>query len=128
MQARVRALWYHGLSSGGLPMRSASAPGCGCRQVEPRLTRAPPTPIDMGEAEHREGGGGMPSGDHGEVRDYGFADKAVALRKRAGLTQGELAALLGVSAKAVGGWENGLFAPGAERLEQLIALYAARGV
>jgi transcriptional regulator with XRE-family HTH domain len=36
-----------------------------------------------------------------EARDYGFADQAVPLRKRAGLTQRELAALLGVSAKTI---------------------------
>jgi len=45
----------------------------------------------------------MPSSDHDEVRDYGFADKALALRKRAGMRQQELAALLGVSAKTIGG-------------------------
>src|SRR5260370_25594746 len=72
-------------------------------------------------------GGGMPSVDHDEVRDYGFADKALALRKRAGLTQRELADLLGVSVRAIGAWEAGLAYPGTERLKQLIVLYLERG-
>ena len=36
----------------------------------------------------------MPSTRFDEVRDYGFADRALALRERAGLTQPDLAALL----------------------------------
>ncbi len=70
----------------------------------------------------------MASIHHAEVRDYDFADRALALRQRAGLTQRELAAHLGVSYKAIGTWEGGLCYPGAERLKQLIALYLARGV
>jgi transcriptional regulator with XRE-family HTH domain len=48
----------------------------------------------------------MSSGHQDEVRDYGFSDKALALRKRADLTQRELADLLGVSAlgPCLGGW------------------------
>ena len=55
----------------------------------------------------------MPSIDRDEVRDYGFADKALALRQRAGLTQRELAALLGASLRTIGTWEAGLTYPGA---------------
>ncbi len=62
-----------------------------------------------------------------EARDYGFADKALALRERAGLTQRELAALLTVSGRAVQAWEAGLSYPGAEHLTRLIALYVERG-
>jgi transcriptional regulator with XRE-family HTH domain len=69
----------------------------------------------------------MPASDRYEVRDYGFADQALPLRKRAGLTQQELGALLGVSKRAIGAWESGVTYPGAEHLQQLIALYLARG-
>ena len=62
-----------------------------------------------------------------EARDYGFADKALALRERAGLTQRELAALLGVSGRAIQTWEAGLSYPGGERLTWLITLYVERG-
>jgi transcriptional regulator with XRE-family HTH domain len=63
-----------------------------------------------------------------EVRDFDFADRALALRQRAGLTQRELAGHLGVTYKAIGTWEGGHCYPGAERLKQLIALYLERGV
>src|ERR1700730_6240679 len=69
----------------------------------------------------------MPSTRLDEVRDYGFADRALALRQRAGLTQGELAALLGAGVRSVQAWEAALSYPGAERLQQLIALYLDRG-
>jgi WD40 repeat protein/transcriptional regulator with XRE-family HTH domain len=62
-----------------------------------------------------------------EIRDYGFADKALALRERAGLTQRALAALLGVSGRAIQAWEAGLSYPGAGHLKHLIALYLERG-
>jgi len=69
----------------------------------------------------------MPSTSVDQGRDYGFADRALALRKRAGLTQRELGALLGVSVKAIGAWEAGLSYPAAERLQSLVALYLERG-
>jgi transcriptional regulator with XRE-family HTH domain len=62
-----------------------------------------------------------------EVSDFGFADRALALRQRAGLTQHEVAARLGVHYKSIGAWEGGHSYPGAERLKQLIALYLERG-
>ena len=62
-----------------------------------------------------------------ETRDYGFADKALALRERAGLTQRELAVLLAVSGRAIQAWEAGLSYPGADHLTRLIALYVERG-
>jgi WD40 repeat protein/DNA-binding XRE family transcriptional regulator len=65
--------------------------------------------------------------DHDEIRDYGFADQALALRKRAGLTQRELAGLLGVSVRAIHAWEGGLSYPGTARLRQLIIIYLGRG-
>ena len=69
----------------------------------------------------------MPSARHDELGDYAFADKALALRKQAGLTQRGLAALLGVSPRAIQAWESGLSYPGSERLKELIAFYLGRG-
>jgi WD40 repeat protein/DNA-binding XRE family transcriptional regulator len=69
----------------------------------------------------------MPSDHPDEVRDYGFADQELALRKRAGLTQREAADLLGVSARAIGAWEAGLSYPGSERLKHMITVYLERG-
>ncbi len=69
----------------------------------------------------------MPSTRHDEAREYGFADRALALRERAGLTQDSLAALLGVSKRAIQTWEAGTSYPGDERLRSLITLYLARG-
>src|SRR5437870_1201805 len=62
-----------------------------------------------------------------EARDYAFADQALALRERAGLTQRELAALLGVNERAIGRWEAGESYPGTHHLQQLIALTLERG-
>src|SRR5437588_9504163 len=69
----------------------------------------------------------MPSTRFEEARDYAFADQALALRARAHLTQRELAARLGVSARAIGAWEAGLAYPTIARLKDLIALYPERG-
>jgi non-specific serine/threonine protein kinase len=69
----------------------------------------------------------MPSSRFDEVRDYGFADQALALRQRAGLTQRDLGALLGVSERTIGAWETGLSYPGVMHLRQLIALYMESG-
>jgi WD40 repeat protein/transcriptional regulator with XRE-family HTH domain len=69
----------------------------------------------------------MPPIDRHKVRDYGFADRAVALRKRAGLTQREVAEQLGVSVQAVHTWEGGLSYPETGHLKSLLALYLERG-
>src|SRR5260370_14810432 len=69
----------------------------------------------------------MPSTRLDEVRDYGFADRALALRQRAGFSQEVLAALLGAGVRSVQAWEAALAYPGAERLQHLIALYLERG-
>ncbi len=55
-------------------------------------------------------------------RDYAFGQVMLKLRTSIGLTQAGLAALLGVSRRAVGEWEGGLNYPKAERLQQLISL------
>lgn len=54
----------------------------------------------------------MPSSRLDEVRDYAFADQALALRRQANLTQRELAELLQVSSQAIHAWESGLSYPG----------------
>src|SRR5919202_3001431 len=68
----------------------------------------------------------MPSGRFDQVPDYAFADRVLALRKQAGLTQRELGAVLEVSPQSIHAWEAGLSYPGAERLQHLIALYLKR--
>ena len=55
-------------------------------------------------------------------RDYAFAQMMLTLRTTIGLTQADLADRLGVSRRAVAGWESGLSYPKAERLTQLIEL------
>src|SRR5712692_776562 len=69
----------------------------------------------------------MPSSRFDEVRDYDFADRALALRQRAGLTQGELAAVMGVGVRSIQTWEAAVSYPGADRLQQLIAVYLEHG-
>jgi DNA-binding XRE family transcriptional regulator len=51
----------------------------------------------------------------------------LTLRGRAGLSQRELAALLGVSERAIQAWEGGLSYPSATSLQRLIALHVERG-
>jgi WD40 repeat protein/transcriptional regulator with XRE-family HTH domain len=55
-------------------------------------------------------------------RDYAFGQTILTLRTAIGLTQAGLAERIGVSRRAVAGWEGGLSYPKAERLKQLIAL------
>jgi transcriptional regulator with XRE-family HTH domain len=55
-------------------------------------------------------------------------DQILVLRGRAGLTQRELATLVGVSRQALHKWEAGEGYPSPARLQGLIALYLARGV
>jgi DNA-binding transcriptional regulator YiaG len=50
----------------------------------------------------------------------------LTLRGRAGLSQRELAALLGVSERAIQAWEAGLSYPSAASLQRLIALHGAQ--
>src|SRR3989454_6830000 len=55
-------------------------------------------------------------------RDYAFGQRILTLRTQLGLTQTGLAERLGVSRKAVAGWEAGSSYPTAEHLQELIAL------
>ena len=54
-------------------------------------------------------------------RDYAFGEAILALRVKIGLTQAGLAKVLGVSRRAVVGWEAGNSYPKTEHLKQLIA-------
>lgn len=55
-------------------------------------------------------------------RDYAFGQTICTLRTKLGLTQGELATILGVSRRAVGGWETGGSYPKETHLKTLIDL------
>src|SRR5215210_1231269 len=68
------------------------------------------------------------TGDPPELPTSDFRDQLLLLRGRSGLSQRELAALTGASARAVQTWEAGLNYPSADRLKALIALYLERGV
>src|SRR5260221_663041 len=69
----------------------------------------------------------MASNRFDEVRDYDFADRALALRQRAGLTQGELAALMGVGVRSIQAGEAAVSYPGADHLQQLVAVHLEHG-
>src|SRR5436309_1535658 len=55
-------------------------------------------------------------------RDYAFGQLMLKLRTSIGLTQAGLAALLGVSRRAIGEWEAGSNYPKAEHLQHFIGL------
>ena len=55
-------------------------------------------------------------------RDYAFGQLMLTLRTAIGLPQAGMAERLGVSQRAVAGWETGSSYPKAERLKQLIEL------
>ena len=57
-----------------------------------------------------------------------FALLVLTLRKQAGLTQVELATLVGVTEKAVRNWEAGTAFPSERNLKKLIETYLALGV
>ena len=57
------------------------------------------------------------------MNDYAFGNYLYELRKKAGLSQWDLAQRLGVTNKAVSKWENGKAKPATETLRKLAALY-----
>src|SRR3954462_1579594 len=57
-----------------------------------------------------------------------FRELLLMLRGRAGLSQRELATLLGLSERAIRAWETGDSYPSADRLKALIALYLQQEV
>ncbi|GHO96468.1 tetratricopeptide repeat protein [Reticulibacter mediterranei] len=63
----------------------------------------------------------MPQSLHGE-RHYDFGQRMLTLRINIGLTQEGLAALLGITRKAVGRWEAGETYPKADHLKAFITL------
>ena len=70
----------------------------------------------------------MTARDPSDLPTADFRGLLLALRGRAGLSQRELAAFLGVTERAIRTWEAGDSYPGADRLKALIALYLRRGV
>src|SRR6184192_3182889 len=68
----------------------------------------------------------MKPSSYGE-RDYAFGQAMLTLRTALGLTQAGLAEFLGVSRKAVGGWESGGSYPKAEHLKALLTLAVHQG-
>lgn len=57
------------------------------------------------------------------MNDYGFGNYIFTLRSRAGLSQSELAAKVGVTNRAVSKWETGVSKPSMETLRKLAALF-----
>jgi transcriptional regulator with XRE-family HTH domain len=68
----------------------------------------------------------MKRSSYGEA-DYAFGQAMLSLRTSLGLTQAGLAQFLGVSRKAVGGWESGGRYPKAEHLKALLTLVVQQG-
>ncbi|HKV02024.1 MAG TPA: helix-turn-helix transcriptional regulator, partial [Ktedonobacteraceae bacterium] len=68
----------------------------------------------------------MKRSSYGEP-DYAFGQAMLSLRTAIGLTQAGLAEFLGVSRKAVGGWESGDSYPKASRLKALLTLAVHQG-
>ncbi|MCI5728202.1 MAG: helix-turn-helix domain-containing protein, partial [Clostridia bacterium] len=56
------------------------------------------------------------------MHDYSFGNTLLQLRRRAGMTQKELAQRLNVTDKAVSKWENGRAKPTTDTLRKLAAL------
>jgi WD40 repeat protein/transcriptional regulator with XRE-family HTH domain len=65
----------------------------------------------------------MGSRRHYKPRDFGFAQQLFLLRKRAGLTQDNLALKIGVGEKTVRNWESGANYPTDVHMRKLIELY-----
>lgn len=58
-----------------------------------------------------------------KLKDHRFGLLALTLREKAGLTQTEVARVLGVSERTIGHWEGGTAYPAAANLKELIKLY-----
>ncbi len=75
---------------------------------------------------HAERSARMKRSSYGE-RDYAFGQAMLTLRIAIALSQAGLAEFLGVSRKAVGGWESGSSYPKAEHLKALLTLAVQQG-
>jgi WD40 repeat protein/transcriptional regulator with XRE-family HTH domain len=70
----------------------------------------------------------MRSSYHYRERDYAFGNLCLTLRTRMGVTQSELAKLLGVTERTLQTWEGGESYPKVESLKRLIAVCAQHRV
>src|SRR5438270_13217669 len=61
-------------------------------------------------------------------RDFHFAQLLVTLRRKAGLTQKEMAFQVGMAGKSIRNWEGGSYYPTAVHLQKLIELYLDKDV
>src|SRR5262245_3980665 len=64
---------------------------------------------------------------HYKDRKHDLGRRLLTLRDRIGLTQSELAALIGVNRRSILNWEAGASYPRENHLEPLIAVYLERG-
>src|SRR5690242_5147318 len=70
----------------------------------------------------------MKSTYHYRERDYTFGNLCVTLRTAIGVTQGELARLLGVTERAIQTWEGGTSYPKVDSLKRFIEVCVQRRV
>src|SRR5213078_4138497 len=77
---------------------------------------------------HADEGRNMSDHRHYKLRDFNFAQRLVVLRKRAHLTQKDIALRLGISKKAVRNWEGGSHYPSDANLRKLIEIYLYKDV
>src|SRR5258708_37695384 len=97
----ARRAWYDGFTSGHDHVNALAAPWPGLSWVRRDLFAPGKSQGRYGDQEVR-----MPSLDHREGHDRGFTDKALALRKRTGLTQSNLVNPLALSVRSVNAWEG----------------------
>ena len=57
------------------------------------------------------------------MKEFKFSDNVTFLRKKYGMTQGDVAAYIGVSSAAVSKWEQGLSYPDVSLLPRLASLF-----
>src|SRR5260370_26387111 len=65
---------------------------------------------------------------HYKQRDFHFAQLLVISRRKAGLTQEEVALQVGVAGKSIRNWEGGSYYPSEAHMQKLIELYLDKDV